>query len=121
MSKAALDRKEKSFHEENALKFKEETSEVFMWSVTLHGAETWTLRKVDQKYLESFEMWCCRRVEKFRRTDRVRNEEVLHRVKEERNIKYTEKKKRKANWIGHILRSNCILRQIIGQKIERCI
>jgi hypothetical protein len=22
-----------------------------------YGAETWTLRRVDQKYLESFEMW----------------------------------------------------------------
>jgi hypothetical protein len=52
----------------------------------LYGAETWTLRKVDQKYLESFEMWCWRRMEKISWTDRVRNEEVLHRSKEERNI-----------------------------------
>jgi hypothetical protein len=44
----------------------------------------WTLRKVDQKYLKSFEMWCWRRMEKISWTDRVRNEEVLHRVKEER-------------------------------------
>ena len=38
-------------------------------------------------------------------TDRVRNEEVLglHRVKEERNILQAIKR-RKANWIGHILR-----------------
>jgi hypothetical protein len=27
------------------------------WSIALYGAETWTLRKVDQKYLDSFEMW----------------------------------------------------------------
>jgi hypothetical protein len=40
----------------------------------------WTLRQVDQKYLESFEMWCWRRMEKIIWTDRVRNEEVLHRV-----------------------------------------
>jgi hypothetical protein len=32
-----------------------------IWSIALYGAETWTLRKVDQKYLESFEMWCWRR------------------------------------------------------------
>jgi hypothetical protein len=30
----------------------------YIWSIALYGAETWTLRKVDQKYLESFEMWC---------------------------------------------------------------
>jgi hypothetical protein len=74
----------------------------------LYGAETWTFRKVDQKYLESFEMWCWRRMEKISWTDRVRNEEVLHRVKEERNIVHTIKI-RNANWIGHILRRNRLL------------
>jgi hypothetical protein len=55
----------------------------------LYGAETWRLREVDQKYLESFEMWCWRRREKISWTDRVRNEEVLQGVKEERNILQT--------------------------------
>jgi hypothetical protein len=55
----------------------------------LYGAETWTLRKVDQKFLESFEMLYWRRMEKISSTDRVRNEEVLQRVKEERNILHT--------------------------------
>ena len=40
----------------------------------------------DQKYLESFEMWCWKRIEKFSSTDHVRNEEVLLRVNEQRNI-----------------------------------
>ena len=52
----------------------------------LDGAETWTLRKVYQKYLDSFEIWCWRRMEKISWTDHVRNEEVLQRVKEQRNI-----------------------------------
>jgi hypothetical protein len=43
----------------------------------MYGAENWTLRKVDQKYLASFEMWCWRRIEKISWTDRVTNEEVL--------------------------------------------
>jgi hypothetical protein len=43
----------------------------------MYGAENWTLRKVDQKYLESFEMWCWRRTEKISETDRLTNEEVL--------------------------------------------
>ena len=51
----------------------------------MYGAETWTLRKVIyQKYLRSFEMWCWRRIEKISWTDRVRNEEVLHRFKKKR-------------------------------------
>jgi hypothetical protein len=46
----------------------------------------------------------------------VRNE-VLHIVKEERNIIPTIKR-RKANWIGHILRRNCLLKHVIEGKIE---
>jgi hypothetical protein len=38
----------------------------------LYGAEKWTFQKVDQKYLESFEMWCCRRMEKISWTNCVR-------------------------------------------------
>jgi hypothetical protein len=41
-------------------------------------------------------MWCWRRMEKIGWTDRVKNEEVLNRVKEERNIIHTIKR-RKAN------------------------
>jgi hypothetical protein len=56
-----------------------------------YGAETWTLRLVDQKYPESFELWCWRRMEKIRWSDLVKNEGVLQRVKEERNILHTLK------------------------------
>jgi hypothetical protein len=47
----------------------------------------------------------------------VGNEKVLLRVKEQRNILH-EISKRKANWIGHILRRNCLLRQVIEGKIK---
>jgi hypothetical protein len=91
----------------------------YIWSIALYGAETWTLRKVDQKYLESSEMWCWGRMEKISWTDRVRNEEVLHRVKEERNVLHTRTiGRRKANWIGHILRRNCLLKHVIEGKLE---
>jgi hypothetical protein len=83
----------------------------------LCGAETWTLGIVDLKYLESFDTWCWGRMEKMSWTDRVRTEEVLHRVKEERNIVHTIKI-RKANWIGYILRRNCLLKQVIEGKLE---
>jgi hypothetical protein len=62
-------------------------------------------------------MWCWRRMERISWTDRVRKEEVLRTVKEERNILHTIKRK-KANWTGHILRRNCILNDVIEGKIE---
>jgi hypothetical protein len=88
----------------------------YIWSIALYSAETWTLRKVDQKYLESFEMWCWRRME-ISWTDRVRNEKVLHTVKEERNILHIIKRG-KTNWSGHILCRNCLLKQVLEGKLD---
>jgi hypothetical protein len=59
-------------------------------------------------------------MEKVSWTDRVRNGEVLHRVKEEGNIVHTIKRK-KANWIGHILRRNCFLKHVIEGRIDGTI
>ena len=39
------------------------------------------------------------------------------RVNEQRNILH-EIRKWKANWIGHILRRNCLLKQVIEGKVE---
>ena len=47
----------------------------------------------------------------------VRNEEVLLRVTEQRNILH-EISKRKADWIGHILRRNCLPQQVIEGNIK---
>ena len=56
-------------------------------------------------------------MEKIGWTDLVRNEEVLLRVDEQRNILH-EIIKRKTNWIGHILRRNCLLKQVSEGKIK---
>jgi hypothetical protein len=87
-------------------------------SHALYGAETWTVRAEDQKYLESFEMWFWRRIEKISWTDNVRNEEVLFRDNEQRNIVH-EIRKQKPHWIGHILLYvRCLLKQVIEGKIK---
>jgi len=56
-------------------------------------------------------------MEKISWTYHVRNEEVLLRVKEQRNILHLIRK-RKANWIGHILRRNCLLQRVIEGKVQ---
>ena len=56
-------------------------------------------------------------MEKISWPDHVRNEEILLRVKEQRNILH-EISKRKANWIGHISRRNCLLQRVIEGKIK---
>ena len=54
-------------------------------------------------------------MEKISWTDHVRNEEVLLRFKEQKNI-LQEIRRRKANYIGHILRRNCLLQRVIEGK-----
>jgi hypothetical protein len=50
----------------------------------------------------------------------VKNEEVLHGVKEENKILHTIKLS-KANLIGHMFRWNCFLEHVIEGKIEGTI
>jgi len=40
---------------------RKEAVKCYIWSIIFYGAENWTFRKVHQKYLESFEMWTCRK------------------------------------------------------------
>jgi len=47
----------------------------------------------------------------------VKNEEVLQRVKEVRNIRYAMKRG-KVKWIYHILCKNCLLNHVIAGKME---
>jgi len=117
VAKAAFSKKKTLFASKLDSNLRKKLINCYNWSMALYGAETWTLRAADQKYLESFEMWCCRRMEKISWTDHVRNEEVLLRVNEQRNILH-EIRKRKANWIGHILLRNCLLKQAIERKIK---
>jgi len=56
-------------------------------------------------------------MDKISCSDRVKNEEILYRVKGERNILHTIKR-RMANWIGHILRRNYLLKHVIEGKIQ---
>jgi len=119
MAKAAFNKKRNLFTSTLDLELRKKLVKWYVWSIALYGAETWTLRAVDQKHLESFKMWCWRRMEKISWTDHVRKD-VLLRVKEQRNILH-EIRKRKANWIGHILRRNCLLQRVTEGKIQRGI
>ena len=58
MAKAAFNRKKTCFARELDLNLKKKLVKCHIWSTAFYGAETGTLRKVNQKYLESFEMQC---------------------------------------------------------------
>jgi hypothetical protein len=117
LCKSCILEEEGSFTNKIYLELRKKLVEHYIWIIALYGAETGTLRAVDQKHLESSEMWCWRRMKKISLTDYLRNEEVLLGVKEQRKILH-EIRKQSANWIGHILRRNCLLQQVIEGNIE---
>jgi hypothetical protein len=96
MAKAAFNKNSALFTSTLDLELRKMLVKCYVWSIALYGAETWTLRAVDQKHLESFKIRCGKRMEKISWTYHVRNEDVLLRVKEQRNILH-ETSKRKAN------------------------
>jgi hypothetical protein len=73
---------------------REKQVQCYIWSIALCGAVIWTLQRADTKHLDTFEMWCWRMIEKIISTDRVKDKEVLHTVKEERNILHTVNRKK---------------------------
>ena len=88
-----------------------------VWSVVLYGSETWTMRKDDIKRLEAFEMWIWRRMERVSWVERRTNEEILKMVEEQRSLIGTIRR-RQRKWIGHILRSDTLLKDIIEGRME---
>jgi len=66
MIKAAFSKKKNIFTSKLGLHLGKKLVKCYMWSIALYGAETWTRCRVYQKYLESFGMWCWRRMEKIR-------------------------------------------------------
>jgi hypothetical protein len=65
MAKSAFNKKRTLFTSTLNLELRKKLVKCYVWSIALYSAETWTLRAVDQKRLESFEIWCWRRMEKI--------------------------------------------------------
>jgi hypothetical protein len=72
-AKAAFNKKRPLFTRKMDLELGNKLVKCYIWSIALYGAETWALRAIDQKQLESFEMWCWRRIVKISWAEHVRN------------------------------------------------
>jgi hypothetical protein len=81
------------------------------------GADTGTLRIIDQLYIGILEMYFWRRMEEIVGTYRVKNY-VLYCVKKKVNIQNTIKRIREKS-LCNFLCTNCLLRDTIKGKIER--
>jgi hypothetical protein len=62
VAKSAFNKKRALFTSKMEVELRKKLVKFSIWSIALYGAETWTLRAVDQKHLQSFKMWCWRRM-----------------------------------------------------------
>lgn len=68
-----------------------------------HGLESWTLKQEHINKLQSFEMWCYRRMLRISWIERKTNMEVLREMGKEYEVINTIKA-RKLQYLGHIMR-----------------
>ena len=115
--KVAFERERRTLIGKLRMELKKRFVKSFIWSVALYGYETWTIKAADKKHLEAFEMWIWRRMLKISWRDHKTNEEVLRMVEEERTL-ITTIRRRQKTWIGHILRGNGLLKDIMEGKFE---
>ena len=71
IAKEAFNRKMSLLTSKENIELKKILVRYYVWSIALYGSETWTLRKLERKYLETFEMWCWRRMEKIKWSEKV--------------------------------------------------
>jgi len=117
MAKTAFNKKKVLLTKTLSKDIKKRIIKAVVWSVALYGAETWTLQKEEVRRLEAFEMWVWRRMEKVSWKEKKTNVEVLAAVGEERSLIRTIGK-RKKNWMGHILRTPGMMRDVIEGRME---
>ena len=98
-------------------KIKNRIIKSFVWSIAVYACETWTLKENDRKRIEAFEMWIWRRSQSISWRDRITNEEVLNRVGEDRQL-LKNIKRRKKTWIGHVLRGNGLVKEILEGRMQ---
>ena len=92
-----------------------------IWSTLLYGAESWTLKKSDEKVLQSFEIWVSRRVLRISWTERKTNKWVRERigVKEEDGIVKQIKRRKLAKYMHWKRRPESIVTMSIEGEIMR--
>ena len=108
LAKDAFSKRKELLTKSLSKELKKRIVKVLIWPVVMYGCETWTLRKAEFDKLQALEMWIWRRLENISWKQKIRNEEVLKREKENRCL-ITTIYRRQKNWIGHILRGDGLL------------
>ena len=74
-----------------------------VFQVVLYGCESWTIRKAERRRIDSFELWCLRRLLRIPWTARRTNKSVIEEIKATNPLESLIKKQQ-LSYFGHIMR-----------------
>ena len=118
LAKDAFNQRKKLLTKGLSKKLKKRMVKILIWPVVLYGCETWTLLEEEIDRLQALEMCLWRGMEKISWRDRVSNQDVLMKVDERRCLMRTIWQ-RKKNWIGHVLRGDGLLEDMLERRMLR--
>ncbi|XP_072020234.1 uncharacterized protein [Amphiura filiformis] len=87
------------------------------FAVASYGSESWTMKLSDRKRLDSFELWCYRRILRIPWTARKTNEWVLQELGVQKTLR-ADIISRKLSYFGHITRHHCLQKTIVQGMVE---
>ena len=89
-----------------------------VWNVAQHAIESWTLTEASKKLLEVFEMWTWQgMLIAHNQSEKLTNKALLVRADEARRRILKMIWCRKHRWLGHVLRHDNLLHDIIEGKM----
>ena len=90
---------------------------MYIYPIVLYGDESWTWYKDCSDKIEAFEMWIYRKMARISYTERVKNEDVLKRLKVKREL-LNKSKSHKLSYFGHIVRHESIQKTVLEGRME---
>ena len=90
---------------------------MYIYPIVLHGDKSWTWYKECSDKIEAFEMWVYRKMARISYTERVKNEDVLKRLKVKKEL-LNKSKSHKLSYFGHIVRHESIQKTVLEGRME---
>ena len=83
-----------------------------VFPVFMYGCESWTIKKVEHQRIDSFELWCWRRLLRVPLTARISNQSILKEISPEYSLEALMLKL-KLQYFGHLFRRTDSLEKIL--------
>ena len=90
-----------------------------VFPVVMYGCESWTIKKAERRRIDSFELWCWRRLLRVPWTSRRSNQSILKEISPEYSFKDLMMLKLKLQYFGYLMRrADSLEKTLMLGKIE---